>query len=443
MRLVSLYMLPGFVALFWAVVHCLFASKSSTFRVFILLLTTVAVTVLGDLIAGEMFALKSVAHLLVQFLVPSLIPLTCLYFSHLWQGYKHRPVHMLWIVLPVMLFTAGLILTGALGIQGTEALIGRVIAGEKGAALYLSNMEKAYYIWTFLIFRAVMGLEVLFMIGYLIFLGVRIRLNPAHFRDFLVLRRRIRLLEIQILLVSFILMGLSIKLFLHPLLIKTPLLTNALIVFVSGVEFLFFFFGLFGAREFISIPDIASSFRFNYNRDNAAERAADIILDMAPLLRGEVLTQVLARLEVQAGAEYPGRNIGKAKANASSAAATSTSAVSGEEKDLLARFQQLMMDEQLFLQPSITLSDVAERLHTNKTYISRMVNQNYNLGFPEVLNILRVDYAEQYIRKYPSANQEDIAKACGFLSASSFNSTFKRITGYTPKVWAAHLKTNA
>ena len=37
----------------------------------------------------------------------------------------------------------------------------------------------------------------------------------------------------------------------------------------------------------------------------------------------------------------------------------------------------------------------------------------------------------------PETSQEEIAKACGFLSASSFNSTFKRITGYTPKVWAA------
>ena len=35
------------------------------------------------------------------------------------------------------------------------------------------------------------------------------------------------------------------------------------------------------------------------------------------------------------------------------------------------------------------------------------------------------------------ASQEEIAKACGFLSASSFNGTFKRITGVTPKVWAS------
>ena len=69
--------------------------------------------------------------------------------------------------------------------------------------------------------------------------------------------------------------------------------------------------------------------------------------------------------------------------------------------------------------------------------LSKMVNKTYNLGFPEVLNIMRVDYAGEYIRSHPAATQEEIAKACGFVSASSFNSTFKRITGFTPKVWAA------
>jgi AraC-like DNA-binding protein len=97
----------------------------------------------------------------------------------------------------------------------------------------------------------------------------------------------------------------------------------------------------------------------------------------------------------------------------------------------------MMIDEQAFLHPSLTLSDVAERLHSNKTYVSKMVNHTYNMGFPEVLNILRIDYAEQYIISHRDATQEEIAKACGFLSASSLNSTFKRITGYTPKVWAA------
>ena len=96
-----------------------------------------------------------------------------------------------------------------------------------------------------------------------------------------------------------------------------------------------------------------------------------------------------------------------------------------------------MQNERLFLKPGLTLGEVAGRLGTNKTYLSKMVNQTYKVGFPEMLNILRVDYAQHYIRKHADASQEEIAKACGFLSASSFNSTFKRITGFTPKVWTA------
>ena len=442
MKLVSLYMLPGLVSLFWAAMHLLMARKSPTYRILQLLILTVTITTLGDLVLAEIAEAKWAALLLMQFMAPALIPLTCLYFSHLWKGYRHRSIQMVWIIFPVMLFTANLILTGALGIKGTEALLGRIITAEKVGMLSLTGMERAYYIWSFIIFRIVMMLEFIFIAGYIVYVGIGIRYKLAHLRDFLVHKRRARLLELQLTLVAVILLGLGTKIFLHPLLLRLPILTNSLIIGVSALEFLFFFLGMFGTREFVSLPDVSTCFRFNYNRDNAAQHAADVIMDMVPMLRGEALTQLLSRLEVQAGAENPGRNIGnKGKGNTLTATIMGNSQASGgEEGDLLARFQRLMLDEQLFLQPSITLTDVAERLHTNKTYISRMVNQNYNLGFPEVLNILRVDYAEQYIRKHPDANQEDIAKACGFLSASSFNSTFKRITGYTPKVWAAHIK---
>ena len=111
-----------------------------------------------------------------------------------------------------------------------------------------------------------------------------------------------------------------------------------------------------------------------------------------------------------------------------------------EDDSLRARFQHLMVDEQLFLQPSLTLTEVSERLHSNKTYVSKMVNNTYNIGLPELLNTLRVDYAEQYILTHRSARQDEIAKACGFLSASSFNNIFKRVTGMTPKVWEASFR---
>ena len=115
-------------------------------------------------------------------------------------------------------------------------------------------------------------------------------------------------------------------------------------------------------------------------------------------------------------------------------------AKSWDDDSLISRFQHVMMEEQLFLQPRLTLEDVAERLNSNKTYVSKMVNNTYNLGFPELINTLRVDYAEQYILSHREAKQEQIAKECGFLSASSFNTTFKKVTGMTPKVWIASME---
>ena len=91
----------------------------------------------------------------------------------------------------------------------------------------------------------------------------------------------------------------------------------------------------------------------------------------------------------------------------------------------------------------ITAQVQADKLGTNKFYVSKLVNNAYNLGFPELINILRVDYAEQYILNHRDAKQEEIARECGFLSASSFNTTFKKVTGMTPKVWIASQKHNA
>ena len=111
-----------------------------------------------------------------------------------------------------------------------------------------------------------------------------------------------------------------------------------------------------------------------------------------------------------------------------------------DDDSLLSRFQTLMVKEQLFLRPSLTLGDIADKLHTNKTYVSKLVNNTYNLGFPELLNTLRIDYAKQYILNHKGARQDQIAAASGFLSASSFNSIFKKVTGVTPKVWIAGIQ---
>ena len=108
-----------------------------------------------------------------------------------------------------------------------------------------------------------------------------------------------------------------------------------------------------------------------------------------------------------------------------------------DEEYLRAKFEDLIVSEQLFLKQGTRLSDVASMLNTNRTYVSRLVNNTYNMSFSDYMNTLRIDYAEQYLLHHRDAKQSDIAAACGFPNASAFNNVFKKITGVTPKAWLA------
>lgn len=108
-----------------------------------------------------------------------------------------------------------------------------------------------------------------------------------------------------------------------------------------------------------------------------------------------------------------------------------------EEEKLRIRFEEKIVSDKLFLKQGIRLSDIATMLDTNRTYISRLVNNTYNMSFSDYINTLRIDYAKQYLMNHRDAKQSDIATACGFPNASAFNSIFKKITGVTPKIWMA------
>lgn len=108
-----------------------------------------------------------------------------------------------------------------------------------------------------------------------------------------------------------------------------------------------------------------------------------------------------------------------------------------DEETLRIKFEDLIVSEQLFLKQGIRLADIASMLDTNRTYVSRLVNNTYNMSFSDYINTLRIDYAEQYLLHHRDAKQSDIATACGFPNAPAFNNVFKKITGVTPKVWLA------
>jgi AraC-like DNA-binding protein len=91
-------------------------------------------------------------------------------------------------------------------------------------------------------------------------------------------------------------------------------------------------------------------------------------------------------------------------------------------------------------EPGLTLSDVARRLATNETYVSRAFNEGLGLNFNAVINGFRVEAVKAALHR-ESVELLSIALDAGFSSKASFNRVFREHTGLSPTAWrAAHFQ---
>ena len=95
---------------------------------------------------------------------------------------------------------------------------------------------------------------------------------------------------------------------------------------------------------------------------------------------------------------------------------------------------QLMQTTRLYLQPELSLTELAARLNTNKSVISRVINNNYQHNFNDFINRYRIEEVVEQIRKnkHHELTLLGIAYDCGFNSKATFNRAFKKVTGQTP-----------
>ena len=98
------------------------------------------------------------------------------------------------------------------------------------------------------------------------------------------------------------------------------------------------------------------------------------------------------------------------------------------------KLQQLMADEQPWLEPELTLAELAHRLHTNTSLLSHVINTGCGQNFNDFVNSYRVAEAERKLQDPRLAHYSlvGIALESGFNSKSTFNRVFKKLTGGTP-----------
>ena len=95
---------------------------------------------------------------------------------------------------------------------------------------------------------------------------------------------------------------------------------------------------------------------------------------------------------------------------------------------------RLMDEEQPWLEPELTLAELAHRLRTNTSLLSHVINTGCGQNFNDFVNRYRVAEAERKLQDPRLAHYSlvGIALECGFNSKSTFNRVFKKRTGRTP-----------
>ena len=422
--LLFLYLLlPVAICLFWVLVHAIVASRTDTFKLFAALFSVCGVYIFSEACHAMLepsSTMNLIATLIGQFAGPCIVPLLILYIRRLVHSTRDNPLTYIWIVIPAVLFTAG------------------------GLLYFLNGVDKAdalFPLFTEEIYNIVLTVELAVLIIFALFVLRQRKLLPGTVFKFLFKGEKISVARLQSIVggITMVIMSLRIG-FTQNLYTLDRWIVILTATLLSLAAFLFGLFALFGQRSSLRLSDLTRIMRFNYNRNNKPAVVEEMLNDLLDEAEDEALRRIQERIgENLHIEEWKAGDITGDEAPHITSSIFSAMAKSWDDGSLISRFQHLMMEEQLFLQPRLTLDDVADRLNTNKTYISKLVNNTYNLGFPELINTLRVDYAEQYILSHRQAKQEQIAAQCGFLSASSFNTIFKKVTGMTPKIWIASM----
>ncbi|WP_169306851.1 helix-turn-helix domain-containing protein [Pedobacter polaris] len=97
------------------------------------------------------------------------------------------------------------------------------------------------------------------------------------------------------------------------------------------------------------------------------------------------------------------------------------------------KLKSTMLEEKLFLKPSLSLSGLATHLKMPNHHLTQVLSRQAHQTFHQYINNLRVAYAcELLTDSTKEASLETIAEKSGFNSQPSFNRQFKAIIGCSP-----------
>lgn len=95
-------------------------------------------------------------------------------------------------------------------------------------------------------------------------------------------------------------------------------------------------------------------------------------------------------------------------------------------EEVFAAIRKVVEEEKAFLDPHLTLNDVAVRCGYNRTYVTMVIKSEFG-GFFNYINSLRLDYADDYRLHHPDAPVSEIVYESGFGSRQTYYNVKSRL----------------
>lgn len=104
------------------------------------------------------------------------------------------------------------------------------------------------------------------------------------------------------------------------------------------------------------------------------------------------------------------------------------------------KLKKLMESDKVFLNPHLKITDITQMIGTNRTYVSQVINEIYQMHFNDFINYYRIQYAKEIIRnpQFKHYSFAAIAEESGFGSLSTFNRSFRKLEKCTPQEFRAN-----
>ncbi len=106
-------------------------------------------------------------------------------------------------------------------------------------------------------------------------------------------------------------------------------------------------------------------------------------------------------------------------------------ALTSQDEAIQLRFDAMMSDEEMFLDPYLSVQRIAKRLHMPARDVSGTINRTRGMNVSQYVNTYRVAHAAQILT---TSNESviKVAEQSGFLTRSNFYREFQRIHNKSP-----------